>query len=152
MSRHVAIPDHVKTARPWAQVRDVGPPPDSRGDIGTAEMQISARPGEYRSWYAHFTPTRSELAALNAGGTIEMCQIGHAPMAFSVCCWAPAPEASARRSRPDSLAARREQVADRLHDLFCSSSESVLACTGSCWAVADEVITGLPLSAPDSGG
>lgn len=98
MSRHVPIPDVVKRARPWGVVRPVGPPPDSRGDIGTAEMQVTDVPGEYRRWYAHFKPTEHELAWLNAGGTIEMCQLGAQPQPFSVQCWGtgePAPEAEA---------------------------------------------------------
>lgn len=89
MSKHVPIPEHVKRARPWLTVGPVGPPTDSRGDIDTAEMQHGIVAGDYPRWYAHFRPTEQELADLNAGGTIEMLQLGPAPQPFSVICWAP---------------------------------------------------------------
>ena len=89
MSKHIPVPEIVQHARPWGVVRPVGPPRDSRGDIGTAEMLVTDIPGDYRCWYAHFRPTAEELAWLNEGGTIEMCQLGEAPQPFSVQCWAP---------------------------------------------------------------
>lgn len=87
MSTHVPVPENVKQSRPSARVSPVGPPPDSHGDIGVAEMQISDVAGDYRRWYAHFRPTEEELAWLNAGGTIEMCQLGAQPQPFSIMCW-----------------------------------------------------------------
>jgi len=88
------VPEHIKAARPWCRVVNMGPPPGvSDADCGTAEMLISAAqdpeiPGfEGRANYVYFRPSVEELAQLAAGGVIEFAQYGHVVQPFSAAVW-----------------------------------------------------------------
>lgn len=69
----------------------MGPP---RGvadeDCSTAQMLIGRQtlpgfPG--RAQYAYFRPSAAELELLNAGGFLEMCQLGQVVQPFSLAVW-----------------------------------------------------------------
>lgn len=94
--RPIPVPEVVKAARPNCRLVDMGRPagvPES--ECGSAEMLIQAS-GHLplsgfggREQYAYFRPTPDELALLNAGGFLEMCQIGTVVQPFSLEVWAP---------------------------------------------------------------
>ena len=87
----IAVPASVRAARPECQLVDMGPPVGvSDADCGTASMLIGAErlPGfRGRAQYAYFRPTSAELELLNAGGFLEMCQIGTVVQPFSLAVW-----------------------------------------------------------------
>lgn len=90
----IPVPEIVKAARPWCRVVDMGRPAGvPEAECGSAEMLIQAsgsRPltgFSGRSQYAYFKPTPDELELLNAGGFLEMCQIGTVVQPFSLAVW-----------------------------------------------------------------
>ena len=92
----IPVPDIVKTARPHCRVVDMGRPPGvPESECGSAEMLIQ-QTGSLplsgfagREQYAYFRPTVEELELLNAGGFLEMCQIGTVVQPFSLAVWPP---------------------------------------------------------------
>lgn len=84
-------PAEAKRARPEAKEITMGRPEGTREeDCDPAPMLIGGYglpgfPG--RAAFAYFRPSAEELAVLNAGGYLEMCQIGTVvqPFALNVC-------------------------------------------------------------------
>lgn len=96
MSEIQPIPQHVRDSRPWAEIRVMDHPSDMTNDeCGPAQMQFSLEevsPGRpWPHWYAHFKLTADELAALQSGGTVELCILGERPQPFSLTVWPAAP-------------------------------------------------------------
>lgn len=87
----IPIPAEARAGRPECREVDMGRPPGvSADDCGSAPMLIGGRvlPGfSGRAQYAYFRPTPEELAQLNAGGFLEMCQIGTVVQPFSLVVW-----------------------------------------------------------------
>ncbi len=87
----IAVPASARAGRPECQLVDMGPPPGvSDEDCGTLQMLISGQtllgfPG--RAQYAYFRPSPAELELLNAGGFLEMCQLGQVVQPFSLAVW-----------------------------------------------------------------
>jgi hypothetical protein len=88
----IPVPDEAKAERgaecDLVQMR----PPEgvTEEDCGTAEMLLGRGPYQGfhgRGQFAYFRPTADELAVLNAGGYLELCQIGRVvqPFALNVC-------------------------------------------------------------------
>jgi len=75
-------------ARPWVDEADVAPPPGDETGIETAHMARGVEPEtEMPMSYAHFRPSDEEIAALVAGGTIELALIGWRIQPFSLAVW-----------------------------------------------------------------
>ena len=85
---HVRIPAHVEAARPGLETVVVGPPPGDGRDIEPAHMQRGSL-GHVPYSFAHFRPSDEEIAALVAGGTIELALVGFSVQPFSLAVWAP---------------------------------------------------------------
>lgn len=87
----IPVPDEAKTARSDCRLVDMGRP---RGvpeeECGSAEMLIGGRPltgFPGRAQYAYFRPSAEELEQLNAGGFLEMLQIGTVVQPFGLAVW-----------------------------------------------------------------
>ena len=89
----IPVPDEAKAGRPWCRLVDMGRPPGvPEEECGSAVMLIGGRVltgFAGREQYAYFRPTEAELALLNGGGFLEMCQIGTVVQPFSLAVWAP---------------------------------------------------------------
>lgn len=87
----IPVPASARAGRPECQLVNMGPPAGvSDDDCGTAQMLIGgqALPGfRGRAQYAYFRPSLAELELLNAGGFLEMCQIGNVVQPFSLAVW-----------------------------------------------------------------
>lgn len=87
----IPVPDEAKAGRPHCRLVTMGRPAGvPEAECGSAEMLIGGRvltgfPG--REQYAYFRPTQAELDQLNAGGFLEMCQIGTVVQPFSLAVW-----------------------------------------------------------------
>ena len=90
----IPVPDEAKAGRPHCRVIDMGRPAGvPEAECGSAEMLIQVE-GDLpltgfggRAQYAYFRPTPDELEQLNAGGFLEMCQIGTVVQPFSLTVW-----------------------------------------------------------------
>jgi hypothetical protein len=85
----IPVPDEAKAERGGeCDIVDMRPPEGvSDADCGTAQMLLerSSFPGfTGRGQFAYFRPTPDELAVLNAGGYLEMCQIGRVVQPFAL--------------------------------------------------------------------
>lgn len=87
----IPVPDVAKRGRPECRLVDMGRPAGvPEEECGSAQMLIGGRPLTNfagREQFAYFRPTASELAILNAGGFLEMCQIGTVVQPFSLSVW-----------------------------------------------------------------
>jgi hypothetical protein len=94
----IPVPDEAKRARGDCQLVDMGRPRGVPEDeCGSAEMLIGGRlltGFAGRAQYAYFKPSADELAQLNAGGFLEMCQIGTVVQPFSLVVWPAEPDAA----------------------------------------------------------
>jgi hypothetical protein len=84
----ITIPDEAKQRlAPCRLVRWRAPDGVSEEDCGTVEMVTSETTRSTFgtiSHFAFFKPTPEELAVLNAGGYLELCQIGAAVQPFAL--------------------------------------------------------------------
>jgi hypothetical protein len=75
----VVVPEIAKRARPWAQVVDVGPPPNVKdAECGTANSLIEpGQLGPYtvNEWRTFFQPTAEQIETLKNGGTIAFVML-----------------------------------------------------------------------------
>ncbi|MCU1677691.1 MAG: hypothetical protein JWM93_2449 [Frankiales bacterium] len=99
----IPVPDEAKAGRPYCRLVNMGRPAGvPEEECGSAEMLIGGRPLTNfagREQFAYFRPTAEDLAALNAGGFLEMCQIGPVVQPFSLAVW---PVASASEVTNDA--------------------------------------------------
>lgn len=90
---HIRPPEHVLAARPWTEAAEVAPPPGDETGIATAYMARGVDPTtELPVNYAHFTLDDDEVAALVAGGTVEIALIGWKIQPFSLSIWTTEPQ------------------------------------------------------------
>lgn len=84
----VAVPAEAKAAHPEGAVVDMAPPPGvSHAHCGTAQMLTRCLATEgftAPTHYAYFRPTAEDLAVLNAGGFLELAQIGNGVQPFAL--------------------------------------------------------------------
>lgn len=90
----IPIPPEALAGRPDCREVKMGPPSGvSDDDCGTAAMLVSSTrhdliPGfPCRRLAAYFRPSPEELATLQAGGFIEVCQYGQVVQPFSAAVW-----------------------------------------------------------------
>lgn len=89
---HIRPPEHVLAARPWTEAAEVLPPPGDETGIGTAYMARGVDPtNDLPVNYAHFALDDEEVAALVAGGTVEIGLIGWKIQPFSLAVWVAGP-------------------------------------------------------------
>lgn len=89
----VPVPENAKRANPTHRVIDMGPPRGvADADCGTAQMLLGTEPAmpgfAGRDQLVYFKPSAHELAVLNAGGLIEMNQVGNVVQPFALNVWA----------------------------------------------------------------
>lgn len=84
----IPVPDEAKQRLAPCRLVRWGPPEGvSDEDCGTVEMIASETTRETfgtLSHFAFFKPTPDELAVLQAGGVLELCQIGAAVQPFAL--------------------------------------------------------------------
>ena len=75
----VPVPDIARSARPWAQVVDVGPPPNVEDkDCGTANSLVEPGdlgPYHVNEWRTFFKPSQEQIETLKNGGTIAFVML-----------------------------------------------------------------------------
>lgn len=93
----IPVPAKAKRMRPEHQLVTMGRPAGVPAEeCGDAEMLLSARSPLTnfggRDQFAYFKPTQEELDLLNAGGYLELNQVGTIVQPFSLQVWADDPE------------------------------------------------------------
>ena len=88
----IAVPKCAKAARPNHEVVTMGRPRGvSEEECGSAEMLLGythvMQGYNGRNQFAYFKPTEAELELLNAGGFLELNQIGQVVQPFSLAVW-----------------------------------------------------------------
>lgn len=84
----IPIPPEAAASRPTLHAVRIGPPPGvSDAECGTVEALAGGSPEGYPMFADYWRPTPEQLAALNAGGFIELVQYSPRMIMHSMTVW-----------------------------------------------------------------
>jgi hypothetical protein len=89
----IPVPPEAAATRPALRALSIGPPPGvSSDECGTLECLVGFHEQGYPMYAGYWRPTTEQLAALQAGGFIELVQYAPRLVMHSMTVWAAGPD------------------------------------------------------------